>query len=86
MLWIFQVKLVVGILALGGIVTVFALLPTNDYLVAYAEWSKDKQVRGGLYYQEELEREKERDLNIGTDGCVCIYICILGLGKTGHGD
>lgn len=48
MLWIFQVKLVVGILALGGIVTVFALLPTNDYLVAYAEWSKDKQVRGGF--------------------------------------
>ena len=54
MLWIFQVKLVVGILALGGIVTVFALLPTNDYLVAYAEWSKDKQVSGGFDYHEEL--------------------------------
>jgi hypothetical protein len=64
MLWIFQVKLVVGIAALGGIVTVFALLPTNDYLVAYAEWSKDKQVRGGWENQEGLEREKERKLNI----------------------
>eukprot|EP00282_Hemiselmis_andersenii_P042039 CAMPEP_0172070670 /NCGR_PEP_ID=MMETSP1043-20130122/13386_1 /TAXON_ID=464988 /ORGANISM="Hemiselmis andersenii, Strain CCMP441" /LENGTH=317 /DNA_ID=CAMNT_0012731047 /DNA_START=124 /DNA_END=1073 /DNA_ORIENTATION=- len=49
-----KLKLLVFIVALAGIITVFAVLPTYEYLEAYAEWSEDKIAAGvfalaGLY-------------------------------------